>query len=219
MLLGLVGASPSAASGGDVLPARARPHGYSLADMTRELALFTTSGNDPAYYPDTPFQILYVEQFNPPQEDGDGLLFTGTGTFTARPGTMYFVPIWNADDSAPVLGVFPSTPAEGRRYFFEQSQLGGDEFQVIVDGSHTRVGRPYLAGPVFIREQLLDGVPPEQGGHNIMTLGVFLNPMRPGTHTVTIRGGLFGDLIADAYGYSFLREDFTYTIDVIRGPR
>src|SRR3954452_5794607 len=45
--------------GGDVLPPWARPYGYSLGDMTREVALFTTTGNELTYYPDTPFQLLY----------------------------------------------------------------------------------------------------------------------------------------------------------------
>jgi len=40
----------SAQGGGTVLPPTARPYGYSLTDMARETALFTTSGNNLDYY-------------------------------------------------------------------------------------------------------------------------------------------------------------------------
>ena len=50
-----------AARGGNVLPPRATPHGYSLDDMASALALFDTSGNDLQFYPKTPFQILFQD--------------------------------------------------------------------------------------------------------------------------------------------------------------
>jgi len=58
------GAGQAAAGGGAVLPATARPSGYTLEDMAEELAYFSTSGNDLTYYPDTPFQILYTGPTN-----------------------------------------------------------------------------------------------------------------------------------------------------------
>src|SRR5262249_11124051 len=69
--------------GGEVLPAAARPHGFSLTDMARATALFNTSGNDLSQYPQTPFQILYVD---PTTETFNfvncGLGVTGTNPLT-----------------------------------------------------------------------------------------------------------------------------------------
>lgn len=53
-------AAPSWAAGGHVLPARARVHGVSLIEAAGRIAFFTTSGNDPAFLPRVPFQILHV---------------------------------------------------------------------------------------------------------------------------------------------------------------
>src|SRR4029077_19730698 len=95
LLLGSAG--QAAAGGGKVLPVTARPLGYSLADMAEELAFFDTSGNNLAFYPDTPFQILYADFSNP----------TGANTFTVKKDTMFFVPPFSIDDSPPVIGNFP----------------------------------------------------------------------------------------------------------------
>src|SRR5271169_1095243 len=43
--------------GGNVQPPSAKSHGYSLDDMAKLMALFSTSNNNLAYYPATPFQI------------------------------------------------------------------------------------------------------------------------------------------------------------------
>ena len=188
------------------MPPGAHPLGYSLADMTAEVAAFTTSGNDLALYPDTPFQVLYAGTFNLEFPDG-GIEVTGTNTFVVAPGTRFYVPIQSATDGPPVAGDFPTDQAGAIPYFFGPSQLGAQDYEVVVDGSVTPVGPRYLAGPVT--------TPPlaDQGTH-IITLGVFLNPMTPGTHTVTIRGRLAGAAIEDTIGFDFLAEDFTYTVTV-----
>jgi hypothetical protein len=206
LLVGVVGGPAVLAAGGQVLPPRARPHGYSLSDMTSELALFTTSGNQ-LELPDTPFQVLYTAGFDA-QPDGSGLFVTGTNSFDVRPGTTLFVPIQNATDSPPVAGVFPTTNDEAKRYFFERSQLGGRDYEIVVDGRTTPLGRGHVAGPVTTPPL------PDGGGTHIVTLGVFLSPLPPGTHTVTISGGLFGDAIGATYPFTFLREEFTYTVNV-----
>ena len=208
LLVGVVGGPTVSAAGSQVLPPRARPHGYSLSDMTGELALFTASGNQPQFYPATPFQVLYTAVFDA-QPDGDGLFVTGTNSFVVRPGTTFFVPIQNATDSPPVAGVFPTTNGEAKRYFFDPAQLGGRDHQVVVDGRSTPLGSGLVAGPVTTPPL------PDGGGTHIVTLGVFLSPLRPGTHTVTISGGLFGDAIGATYEIAFLREEFTYTVNVI----
>ena len=200
-------------TGRRVLPPDARPEGYSLTKMTRQLALFTTSGNDPAYYPDTPFQVLYFEPSTVQMDaGGGGWSYSGTNTFTVRTGTQFFVPLQNADDSPPVLGRFPVRRAAAQRYLFDRAQLGARGYEIVVDGVSTRTGRRYLAGPVAT-PPLLDG-----GGTHMITLGTFLGPLAPGRHTVTIRGGLYGDLLPPTYGIRFLASDFTYRVNA-RPPR
>ena len=103
LVVSLLGAPSVSAAGGHVLPSGARPHGYSLTEITGELAFFTASGNVPEFYPDTPFQVLYTAEFNV-QPDADGLFVSGTNSFVVMPGTMFFVPIQNATDSPPVAG-------------------------------------------------------------------------------------------------------------------
>jgi hypothetical protein len=215
--------------GSGVLPASATPAGYSLADMTRLLALFTTSGNDPSRYPDTPFQILYtnpdptLNQTNfvtkdhapcptPPPNPQCGYFSTQTGafsnTFRVEPGTMFFVPVDNADDSPPVVEPFPTTPRGAKSYVFDPQQLGGRGFTVIIDSKSVPLGPGYVAGPVET-PPLLDG-----GGTHIITLGAFLGPLTPGSHTVRIKGGYFGAGIEKTYQFAFVSEDFTYQIEV-----
>ena len=68
----------SAQGGGAVLPATARPYGYSLTDMARETAPFLTSGNT-TDYPNTPFQVLYFDPstYHASTSDG-GVAVTGS---------------------------------------------------------------------------------------------------------------------------------------------
>jgi hypothetical protein len=220
-----------------VLPASATPFGYSRADMTRLLALFTTSGNNPAYYPDTPFQILHTSpQTDPPLTEARyvrkdlvtpcdspappcGLFFTQprgvaySNSFTVRRGKMFFVPVDNADDSPPVVGDFPKNNRQARKYLFDPKGVGGRDFAVTIDGVCTTLGPPYVAGPVKT-PPLLDG-----GGTHMVTIGAFLAAMAPGHHTVRITGGYYGPAINQAYepvGFplGFIALDFTYSVTV-----
>jgi hypothetical protein len=204
-----VGSQSASAAGGHVLPSRARPHGYSLADLTRLSGAFTAGNSqDLDLIPETPFQILYrdiaTEGF---QFSNGGVLVTGSNVFTVKPGTQFFVPIQSATDGPPVAGVYPSDEKAAAHYFFDPSQLGARDYEIVVDGVTTPVGPDHLAGPVT--------TPLPDGGTHIITLGVFLTPMTPGTHTVTISGGLFGQAIAPAIGLTFLAEKFTYTVKVV----
>lgn len=210
-VLALSAQSVGASGGGVVLPPGARPHGVSLADMAKALALFSTSGNDPARYPSTPLQVLYYDPHTlVPSTDGCGSVSTGTNVFVVKSGTTFFVPVENVDDSPPVLGTFPTTRSQAGPYFFDPSQVGGRDFVITVDGVATPLGASYLAGPVTTAP-LLDG-----GGSHMITLGAFLGPMSPGTHTVSISGGLFGALIQSVYSPTcFFREAFTYTVKVV----
>lgn len=58
IMMALVLSSIGSALASSVLPPSAHPHGWSLDRMTAALAQFSTSGNNPAYAPATPFQIL-----------------------------------------------------------------------------------------------------------------------------------------------------------------
>ena len=206
--LGNVAPSGAAAGGGRVLPSQARLFGYKLTDMAREVALFTSTGNDPANYPDTPFQILFVDPATVEAEEVDGcLLVTGSNEFTTSVRTFYYVPLINYSDIPPIEGEFPTTPAEARAHFFDPDKLGG-QFQIVVDGSATVVGPEFLAGPVAAPLASL-------GGSQITTVGVFLTPLRPGTHAVVISGSLTGGGVEEHFGSECVTFEFTYTVHVV----
>jgi hypothetical protein len=204
--------SSAAATTGGLYSASATPHGYSLADLSQATALFTTSGNSPAYLPQTPFQILYTDPAKTTStfEDG-GLVVQGSNSFVAKAGTQYYLPAQNFDDSPPVLGTFPTTHAQAIPYVFDPAQYGAHDYQAVIDGSTTALDASYVAGPVTT-PPLLDG-----GGTHYITLGAFVKPLAPGTHTVTISGELSGAGLESTYGIAFLQESFTYTVTVRPG--
>lgn len=189
-------ASPATATRNPVLPPSAKPHGYSLTRMAAAVAVFSSSGNQAAYYPKTPFQILYKNNAG--------------NTFVVKRGTRFYVPLFNVDDSPPVFGTFPTTAAQARKYFFDPAQIGGQGFQIVVDGVATPLDASYLAGPVT-SAPLLDG-----GGTHTITIGAFLRALRPGVHTVTISGGLFGALVDPSPCPTGCTENITYTVEVLR---
>jgi hypothetical protein len=203
-------ASSALAASSPVLPPAAKPLGWSLERMTGALAVFTASGNNPAYYPDTPFQILYVKDgaFQVEALPPDGLRITGSSTFTVQAGTTFFVPMANADDSPPFPAPYPRNHAEAIPYIFGDTQYGARGWEISVDGKRTPIGSRYLAGPVTTSPL------PDGGGTHMITLGAFLHPLRPGTHTVTVNGGYFGDALRDTYGFGFFVYEFTYTVIV-----
>ena len=203
----LLSASGALASG--VLPARARPHGWSLDRMTAAMAQFSTSGNSGAYYPPTPFQILYAAPNTGTLVSVDGgYEALNSNNFVASTGTYFFVPLWNADDSPPIVGVWPMTHQEAIPYFFAPSQVGGRDFAITIDGHATPIGPAYLAGPITTAP-LQDG-----GGTHIITLGAFVHPLPAGSHTISISGGVFGSDIPETYSFAFLEQDITYTVTV-----
>jgi hypothetical protein len=197
--------------GGNVLPAATRPHGFSLTDMVGATALFNTSGNDLSRYPQTPFQILYVDRSTQTFTFvNGGLVVTGTNQFTVAAGTPFFVPVAFVDDSPPILGTFPTDPSTVANYVFAQDQVGMKDLRIIVDGRVTPIGSAYAAGPVQT-PPLLDG-----GGSHIITVGAFLTPLSPGTHTVAIAGEFSGALFQQATGLTFEQFHLTYTVTVTR---
>jgi hypothetical protein len=201
-----------AGGGGNVLPPGAMPLGYTLADMAEAVALFTTNGNDPDFYPDTPFQVLFADPstfaFN---VVGDELLETGSNTITVMAGTYFYMPMFNIDDSPPILGTSPTSARDAVGYVFDPEQLGLEDAEVVVDGQATSIGPAWLAGPVRTAP-LGDG-----GGTHIITLGVFLAPLSVGTHTVSLSGHYAGDLIEPVFGLPVFGGEFTYTVNVVPG--
>jgi hypothetical protein len=201
--------------GGQVLPPGARPHGYSLEDMARLLAPFTTSGNDLKHYPNTPFQILYTISGGPPamsiscQNGGTGVLDSGCNAFKVNAGMEFFVPLLGVDDSPPVLGTFPTDEEGAIPYFFGSKNYGGREFVITVDCRSTRIGPGFLAGPVQT-PPLLDG-----GGTHFIQLGAFLEPLSLGLHVITVQGEIAGAGVLPTYGISCLKEIFSYFVEVV----
>jgi len=184
---------------GQVLPPWATPHGYSLDDMASAMALYSTSGNNPTYLPDTPFAILGLDPSSvmvTGTSDG-GLLVTGDSSFTVEAGTTFFVPIYYTDDSPPIIGDFPDNAFEALFYFFGPQQLGFTGGAVWVDGRRTDIGPFYLAGPVQV-PNLLDGT-----GTHYMQLGFFLSPLSPGQHTIVVEGKLAGTAFTSALGLAY----------------
>ena len=202
--------------GGNVMPATAKPHGYSLDDMTVKMAPFQTSGNNMAFYPKTPFQILYMAAFNPPvsfscpDNKGVGILFQGTNSFMVTSGTPFFVPLWAADDSPPVLPPFPIHASMAGDYFFDPALVGARDTVVIVDGQTTTLDKDYVGYAYFA-----DALP--NSAHGIVLLGAFLTPMSVGTHTVTIKGTIAGDGVLTYWGAPCYAEDYSYLVKVVPG--
>jgi len=206
----VAGAAPGeAGGGGNVLPPKAKPHGYSLETVSTKLALFTTGGNNAADLPDIPFQVLYAD---PATETFDvvdgGVVVRGGNHFTIGRGDFSVVPAFDVTDSPPVLGTFPTTHAQAVRYVFDPGQIGAQGFEVVVDGRSTPLGPAYLAGPVT--------TPLADGGTHIATVLAFLSPMSPGSHTVVVRGRLAGALFAQT-GLAFADVELTYQVDVVGG--
>ena len=91
----------------------------------------------------------------------------------------------------------------GCHVLFDSAQIGAQALEITVDGQTTPIGSAYLAGPVTTAP-LLDG-----GGTDFIEPGAFLHPLTPGTHTVFISGGLFGDLVTAALGVPSRRRSPT----------
>lgn len=172
--------------------------------MTALATSFTMDGNNPARYPHTPFQILYAESLEIAPV-ATGCFVSGANFFSVKAGTPFHTTLLVLNDSPPMRGTYPETPGEARAYFLDDAQFGGRDFEVVVDGVRAAIDAGYLSGPISL---------PDLEGVRVVTLGAFLGPLSEGTHTVTIRGGVFGALVAETHDVSFLQINVTYTIDV-----
>jgi hypothetical protein len=178
--------------------------------MAAATAQFITSPDaNLSLYPQTPFQILYVpvttETFS---FVNGGLVVTGTKQFTVAPGTPFYVPVAFVDDSPPILGTFPTDPSTVANYLFAHDQNGWTNLRIVVDGQVTPLGSAFAAGPVQTPPL------PDGGGTHIITVGAFLTPLSPGTHTVAIAGEFSGVLFQQANNLTFVQFNLTYTVSV-----
>jgi hypothetical protein len=190
VVLLVLGAPPQGFAAGSVVLAPAKQlHAYSLSDAAKATAVFNT-GDHSGTPPNLPFQMLFT---------------TSDNTFTVPAGTAFYVPLLAIDNSPPVIGDFPSRPAQASAYFFGSSELGGHDFSIAVDNISTNIGPDYLVGPVTTQPL------PDGGGTRYIVLAVFLGPLTTGEHSVTINTHLSGSAIIALFGTSI---DFTTTYTV-----
>jgi hypothetical protein len=174
-------AASASAGGGNILPASAKPKGYSLSDMAVATAVYNTgitSGN-----PSTP----------PPPGVPFEVLVAGT---TVERGTMIYLPIFFADDTDSLYPGFPadiSDQAADAAYLnsYVLTTYGVTAFIVQVDGQTTILDDAYITG--VTTAPLLDGTP---AGTHYISIAAFLTPLTPGAHTVSIGGIIDGEPVA-----------------------
>ena len=188
---------PPHAGGGDPLPPTEKPKGYSLSDIAKATAFFATSAPESRNKntePKVPFQILYTSKE------------PSSNTFSVRPGTTLYVPIFFATDSLPITGNFPDVadPKAVENYVFSDEELGAEAFAIDVDGKVTFIKEDsgYIVGVKVAK--LADGE-----GKQYITAAVFLTPLTKGEHTVKIKGKLTGDALPAPFEF-----DITYTVKV-----
>jgi hypothetical protein len=170
--------SSALAGGGNVLPASAKPKGYSLEEIAVATAVYNsgvTSGNPSTPPPpDVPFQVLVADA-------------------TVKPGTMLYLPVFFVDDTDSLYPGFPADITDQAlnaayldSYIF--ALYGVTAFIVQVDGQTTVLDDDYICG--VTTEPLLDGSP---GGTQYIVTAAFLTPLTPGNHTVGIGGIIDGE--------------------------
>jgi len=192
-------AAAGAGNSGQVLPPSAEPHGYSIADMASAVANFSISGNDPAYYPQTPFQILYRKSN---VQDP-----TGANTFIVKPGTFIYAKFFFIDDSAPIIGDWPADPSGAADYIFGRDQIGANDLKIVVDGRVTSLDdADYIGGPVATPNS-------PDGGQHMIQIGAFVSPLSKGIHHVTLSGTFDGEAFVNFVGIPITLTS-TYTIIV-----
>jgi hypothetical protein len=184
------------AGGGNVLPGPAKPRGYSLSDMAKATAFFNTGPHDLTFYPDTPFQILYIPLGTP--ENMSPL------PFEVRPGTMLYVPIFYSDDSPPITGDFPNVDFRQAvlHYIYSPTELGTIYIQIVVDGTVNSLGSDYVVGVGNVKLGDGPGGTREPRIGNYIVFAAFLTPLNKGTHTVRIQGYLNGAALGGVFQFS-----------------
>jgi hypothetical protein len=196
----------SRGSKGHVLPASARPMGYSLYDMAQATAAFNVSDrsgvapNPPL--PNTPFKILYSNAVN-------------NNSFTVGQGQMLYVPVLYNDDSVPIIGNYPAN-AENRRallrYWYSQREFGIVATDITINGKTIPLDGSYLSGVSF-STALPDGA------KQYATTAAFIAPLPPGVHTIEISAKATGDALREPPFPQYFPDGYfefrlTYTVSV-----
>jgi len=186
--------------GGQVLPPTGNANGYSLRAAAAATAYFNMGPRTPNTLPaDFPFQILYVAPGG------------SSNTFTVNPGTIFYVPVVNSDDTDSALWPYPDVtdPKAVSDYYFDSAQLGAEFIKITADGTETVLGRQYAVGSVT----------PElpTGGNNYTVVAALLTPLSKGTHTVIVAARFSGAFIAmhpDFFPGGVLEFEISYTVTV-----
>jgi hypothetical protein len=184
------------AGGGNVLPGPAKPRGYSLYDMAKATAFFNTGSHDLTFYPDTPFQILYIPPGTPAN--------TSPVPFDVRPGTMLYVPILLIDDSPPIVGDFPNVNDRQAvlKYLYSPKELGTIYIKIVVDDMVNSLGSDYVVGVGNVKLGDGPGGTQEPRIGSYIVFAAFLTPLNKGTHTVKIQGYLTGAAVGGNFSFS-----------------
>lgn len=185
-----------------VLPAQARPFGYSLTDMARLTAAFNTSDRS-GPPPNSPFQILYLDTT------------TNNTVFRVKRGSFLYVPVVYSDNSPPLLGHFPADAEDRRqllRYWYSQSEVGVVSMQIVVDGRAVALGARYVSG---VRLAL----PLPNTATQYIVGAAFLAPLPRGRHSVAIYSKATGDALREPPFDEFFPDgvfesSLVYTVDV-----
>jgi hypothetical protein len=160
-----------------VLPANAKPHGISLADMARLTAHFNV-GDRLGPLPHTPFQILFESKAQ-------------SGTFHVRENTYLYLPVVYSDNSPPLLGNFPRDVFNQRalqHYWFSQREIGTTITDVTVDGKTYKLGARHVTAAVFTE-------PLPTTGTQYLVAAAFIAPLPVGTHTISTHFLATGDAL------------------------
>jgi hypothetical protein len=178
-VLGLfIGAAPAWAGGGKVLPPWLDPYGYSLKDAAEVTAVYNTGVQSGSPHtpppPKVPFHVLASDA-------------------TVEPGTLLYVPVFDADDSGGAPPGFPKhiDDQEACADFLDElvsEDYGVERFIIQVDGHTTVLDDDYIWGTKT--KPLLDGTP---AGTNYIVSAAFVTPLKKGTHTVGIGGIIDGE--------------------------
>ena len=182
-----------------VLPARAEPHGYSLADLNRITAAFNVtdhSGAPPALVDgsdDAKFQMLFT---------------TASNAFRVKRNKILYVPVLFSDDSPPVIGQFPNVKNREAvlRYIYGKPQVGLQYSIITIDGKQYPLDERYIAAAKVA--PLPDG-----GGTGAIVSAAFVGPLAKGHHVVEISSSSTGDALAPWCAIvTFCTDNLTFSL-------
>jgi hypothetical protein len=188
----VISCSAGTSARASVLGSSAMPNGYSLSTLAADTAVYNTGiqSSNPATpaAPSIPFQVL-------------------EGTMTVPTNSYLYLPVFYADNSAPVDPAFPASIANQATdaAYLDNLVLTGfnvSAFVVQIDGQTTPLDDSYIVG--VNTPTLLDGTP---GGNEYITSAAVLSPLSAGAHTIGYGGVIGGqDVIFDSFTVTAVPE-------------